>query len=251
MGTSTAGSGSQWILGCTAATDTRRIVAVACPAVGRQAPPLAVMGLNPLLSVLAPPLCWHCGAPATKAQPLCSRCRSELRWLGLDTATLGGVAVWAPVAYDGPARAVVRALKFHSATGVAESMAAQVAARAPEGLLTGATLVPVPLHPARLRRRGFNQAERLARALSARTGLPVAPCLERIGPSSRQIGRSRNDRASAVRGAVRARTEAPARATLVDDVATTGATLAACAAALRGAGARQVAALAYGRTPPR
>jgi ComF family protein len=164
---------------------------------------------------------------------------------------LAGVEVWAPVAYDGPARALVRALKFRSAAGVAETMAAQIAARAPERLMAATTLVPVPLHPARLRRRGFNQAERLARALAERVGLPLAPCLERTGPPSRQMGRSRADRTSAVRGSVRARGEAPLMATIVDDVATTGATLAACAAALRQAGARRVAALAYARTPAR
>jgi ComF family protein len=209
------------------------------------------MALSRLLSLLAPPLCWHCGGPAGQGRPLCQPCRSGLRWLGPDTVILGGVEVWAPVAYDGAARALVRALKFRSAAGVAETMAAQVGARVPEPLLRGATLVPVPPHPVRRRRRGFNQAERLALALGERTGLPVAPCLERIGPPSRQTGRSRADRASAMHGSVRARAGVPVRATVVDDVATTGATLAACAAALRAAGAREVAALAYARTPAR
>jgi ComF family protein len=209
------------------------------------------MALPHLLSLLAPPLCWDCGAPAQEGQPLCPGCRSALPWLGPDTAVLAGVETWAPVAYEGPARALVRALKFRGAAGVAESMAAQVAARTPERLLDQATLVPVPLHPARLRRRGFNQAERLARALAERVGQPVCDCLQRGGPPARQMGQSRAHRATAMRGAVTALPGTPARATIVDDVATTGATLAACAAALRAAGSRQVAALAYARTPAR
>jgi ComF family protein len=209
------------------------------------------VAIGRLLSLLAPPFCWHCGAPARDPEPLCAGCRSALRWLGLDTTLLAGVETWAPVAYDGAGRSLVHALKFRGAAGVAECMAGQVAARAPERLLADATLVPVPLHPSRLRRRGFNQAERLARALAERTGRPMSDCLERGGPPVRQMGRSRAHRATAMRGAVTARFAPAIRVTIVDDVATTGATLAACATALRAAGARQVGALAYARTPAR
>jgi ComF family protein len=166
---------------------------------------------------------------------------------------LGGVETWAPVAYAGPARDLVSALKFRSATRLADAMAAQIVARAPERLLEDASLVPVPLYPARLRRRGFNQAERLATALARRTGLPMADCLGRRGRAGAQVGRGRVDRAVAVREVISARQGAwiPERALVVDDVATTGATLAACAGALRSAGAREIAAVAYARTPGR
>jgi ComF family protein len=209
------------------------------------------VALARLLSLLAPPLCWSCGSPAPEGQPLCRPCRAALRWLGSDTVRLAGVEAWAAVAYEGPARALVRALKFRGATGVADAMAAQIAALAPGRLIADAVLVPVPLHPARLRRRGFNQAERLTRALASRTGLQMADCLERRGPPAPQVGRTRTDRATAMKGAVAARTEAPGRAIIVDDVATTGATLAACAAALREGGSLELAALAYARTPAR
>jgi ComF family protein len=157
------------------------------------------------------------------------------------------------VAYEGPARQLVSALKFRAATRLADVMAAQIAARVPRRLLEGATLVPVPLHPARLRRRGFNQAERLASALARRTGLPMADCLMRRGRAGAQVGRGRVDRAVAVHEVVATRSGArvPARALIVDDVATTGATLAACAGAVRSAGAREIAAMAYARTPGR
>jgi ComF family protein len=157
--------------------------------------------------------------------------------------------VWAVVAYEGPARDLVRALKYRAAAGLAASMAAYMAQGAP--LDKAGALVPVPLHPARRRRRGFNQAELLARALARRSGLPVAACLRRAGLDRGQVGRGRAARLSGPDGSIVARERAPPRAVLVDDVVTTGATLLACARALRAAGAEEVAAVVFARTPGR
>ena len=207
------------------------------------------MSLARLLSVVAPPLCWGCGGPAARDGPLCPTCRSALHWLDGDPVATEGVAVWAPVAYEGPARALVGALKFRGAPGVADYMAAAMLARAPPALVDSSTLVPVPLDPARLRRRGFNQADRLATAIAARSRLPAARSLSRRGGvGGAQVGRGRSDRLRRVRGSITARGPVPAQALLVDDVVTTGATLTACARALREAGTRHVAALAYART---
>ncbi len=182
--------------------------------------------------------------------PLCAGCRLRLRWLGPDAVTVAGVRAWAPVAYEGPARALVRALKFRGAAGVAEAMAAQMAAAAPTSMLEGTVLVPVPLHTVRLRQRGFNQAERLAASMARRTGLPCVSCLERRGGGAPQVGRPRVERLTAVRDsiAVGPDLDAPRRALLVDDVITTGGTVLACASVLRAGGTRDVAALAYART---
>ena len=205
--------------------------------------------LRSLLSALAPPLCVACSGHAGRAEPLCPRCRAALPWLGAEPIALAGLEVWAPVAYDGAARSLVRALKFRGALRLADTMAAHLAANAPPGLLEGA-LVPVPLHRWRRRRRGFNQSELLARALAARTGLTVSDCLERARPTASQVGRGLGARFAAMEGAVDARGSPPVprRAVLVDDVATTGATLASCAAALRRGGAREVVAVVYART---
>ena len=97
-----------------------------------------------------------------------------------EPVTLAGVRVWAPVAYEGPARALVRALKFHGALSLAGEMGAIAVASAPRELLRGA-LVPVPLHPVRLRRRGFNQATVLGRGIARTTGLAQSDCLRRRG----------------------------------------------------------------------
>jgi predicted amidophosphoribosyltransferase len=188
-------------------------------------------------------------------EPLCGGCRRRLRWLGSEPVSVAGVRAWAPVAYEGPARDLVRALKFGGAWRAAETMAAQIAANAPAGLLGGPppALVPVPLHPRRLRRRGYDQAALLARALAERTGLALAACLERRGSAGAQVGRGRAERLAGPPGEVRLRAggQAPPRAVLVDDVVTTGGTLSACAAALRTAGTYGVAAVAYARTPGR
>lgn len=206
-----------------------------------------------LSDLLAPPLCWACGGDARGRQPLCAACRTGLRRLGPESVPLAGIATWAPLVYEGAARDLVRGLKYRGAVALADPMAAQIAANAPPGLLSGpVTLVPVPLHPARLRRRGFNQAERLAAALARRTRLAVCDCLERDGPATRQVGRDRAQRlAGTTRIAHSPGRPVPAHVVLVDDVATTGATLAACASALRGRGTRTCAAVAFARTPGR
>jgi ComF family protein len=220
--------------------------------------------LSELLALLAPPVCATCRAPLGRGDELlCPVCRRAVPWLrgarcrrcGLPApcgpcpaARAAFEMAWSPVAYDGSARELVAALKFRAALPVVEVMAAQMAAGAPASLLTGATLVPVPLHPTRRRRRGFDQAQRLANALATRTGLPVSACLRRTGASTRQLGASRAERQTAGRIDVRAIAAAPHRALLVDDVHTTGATLDACARALKAAGARHVDAITYART---
>lgn len=214
------------------------------------------MPLARLLSLIAPPLCVACGSAAPVHQPLCRTCLGDLRWLSYDQPVAGAaLPVWAAVSYEGPARALVRALKFRGAIGLVDALAAQIAANVPPGLLDGRSLVPVPLHPSRRRRRGFNQAEEIAKALARRCGLPLADCLERVGGGARasQVGKGRDERLDALDGLIgmRAGAPLPLRALLVDDVVTTGATLVSCAAALAAAGVREVGALVYARTPGR
>lgn len=219
-----------------------------------------------LISLLAPPACAACRTAVRAGdEVLCARCRGELPWLRgprcprcalpapcrpCPAARAAWDSAWSPLAYADVARDMVTALKFTGRFAVADAMAALLAANAPAEMVTDTALVPVPLHPARRRTRGLNQAERLARALGARRGLPVRACLIRQGPATRQLGSGRSSRLAAGRLRVVARQAAPHGVTLVDDVHTTGATLEACARALRAAGATRVSCLTFARTLP-
>jgi predicted amidophosphoribosyltransferase len=118
-----------------------------------------------------------------------------------------------------------------------------VATAAPE--IWSGDLVPVPPAPRRFLRRGFDPAAEIATALAACTGLPLNDCLDRRnGP--RQVGRTRRERIGDPPRILIAR-PVPSRAVLVDDVCTTGATLSACASALRAAGTEMVLAMTFAR----
>lgn len=219
-----------------------------------------------LVALAVPPVCLACRtAPTAADQLLCASCRRALPWLTgplcprcalpvpcapCPARRAAFVAAWSPLAYAGPARDLVVALKVRGALAAAGLMGAQIAGGAPEDLLVGATLVPVPAHPARRRARGHDQTRFLARELAARTGLPVARCLRRRGGAAapRQVGAGRGARLEAGRHALSVRGRPSAVVALVDDVHTTGATLDACARVLRDAGAIRVVALAYART---
>lgn len=105
-------------------------------------------------------------------------------------------------------------------------------------------LAPVPLHRNQLRRRGYNQSEKLAREIANLLASDVLPCLERVRDTPSQTRLDASQRQINVQGAFRARDQvAGLDIVLVDDVATTGSTLVACATALLDAGARKVRAL--------
>ena len=216
-------------------------------------------------ALLAPPSCVACRRPpARPGDVLCAACRAALPWLhgarcprcalpapcGRRCPMAGGAVAraWTPLAFEGPARGVVHALKFRGALGLADVMAAQMVATAPPWLLApGVALVPVPTPGRRRRRRGFDHAARLAAAVGARTGLDVVPCLRRTGPAPRQAGARRAARLAGGRVQLTVRKPVPRRAVLIDDVHTTGATFEACARTLRANGVSEVTALAYAR----
>lgn len=221
--------------------------------------------LEHLVALLVPPRCAACGSSGVRAaEVICAGCRRTLPWLSAPTCPRCALprpcgrrcpasdaafdAAWSAVAYDGAARDAICALKFAAARPLADVMAAQIAANAPAALLRDATLVAVPPHPARLRARGFDPAGLIVAALARRAGLPLARPLCRGRSASHQIGASRAARRDPAGLDFRARRCAPAQVVLVDDVYTTGATLHACATALRHAGSRRIAAITWART---
>jgi len=111
-------------------------------------------------------------------------------------------------------------------------------------------IVPVPLHPARLRERGFNQAHLLATMLGQKIGAPVSSVLERVRYTTTQTAFDRIDRMENLHNAFRLRKKATVRelrVLLVDDILTTGSTLTECARVLREAGAQSIYAITAAR----
>jgi ComF family protein len=154
--------------------------------------------------------------------------------------------------FRGVVRAALHALKYSGERRLAQPLGAAAAARWQEAAIGGDVLVHVPVHRARRAVRGYDQAELLARAAAARLGLPALPALSRQHATTPQFGLDRALRAANVSGAFAIDTRHAAAVegrwvVLVDDVVTTGATLAACAAALVGTGAVAVSALAVAR----
>ena len=190
---------------------------------------------------LAPPWCLHCGMPAPETVDACPACRDVLP--ALDYAR-------AAAAYGGTVREAVHALKFGGRRSLARTLGDLVREQCASTLAERPdALVPVPLARARERQRGFNQAGLLAEHLGERLGLRVRPrWLVRLRATAPQTDLDADARRANVEGAFAA---APAvsgaHVVIVDDVVTTGATMAECARALRAAGARRVGALAVAR----
>lgn len=202
---------------------------------------------------LSPPFCGYCGLPADPGDidpgrggdPLCGACRRN-----------GGPRTPRRAAglHDGPLRAMIHALKYGARRSLARPLGAMLRETAVDWLRDADSVVPVPLHPLRRWRRGFNQANDIARRL----GLPVIQPIRRARHTRPQMELSRGVRLRAVRGAfVLARPPVGRAAAairgrtllLVDDVITTGATVEACAALLRDAGAADVRALGVALAP--
>jgi predicted amidophosphoribosyltransferase len=205
------------------------------------------MGLLQVATALvAPPLCAACGRSCRAGAVLCTRCSRALA--GAAPVVAGGPQgidrVWSSASHEGVARSLVGALKFRRLLPVAEVMADRIHWLAPGHLLGGA-VVAVPPAPSRLRRRGFDPAGELAGALATRLGTDPVACLARRG-SGHQVGKRRAERVGHP-PRIEAIAESPRSVLLIDDVLTTGATLTACATALRATGAKRIVALTFTR----
>ncbi len=208
--------------------------------------------LRAALDLLVPPLCWACREPA--GDRLCKACRLRLPWIEPLAPRRRGSLLqqhWSPLEFEGPARAIVHALKFHCATALAALMAQQLAdSLPPRAFPPDAALVPVPASRLRQRQRGFDHADLLASELAKLMLLPLVRPLKRDSAlASGQRGLSRGDRLSGRGMQVRAVRTAPLRVVLVDDVCTTGATLELCATALLAGETTAVSAVTYCSVP--
>ena len=182
-------------------------------------------------------LCARCGAPTVRPVSRCRECAGR---------RLSFASARAAVAYEGPARPLVAGWKERGLRPLARefgSLVAEVVPRPPVDALAF-----IPGDPDRSLKRGQNAAEALARELAENWELPVGNLLRRLAPARPQRGLSREERKRNVRGSLTAVARAPAHVGLVDDVYTTGATVAAAATELRRAGARSVHVVTFART---
>lgn len=237
---------------------------------------IATGTLGHVMDVLLPARCPACGTLVDGHGAVCAACWSQLNFteapfcaacgvpfeldLGPDTLCAeclvqqpGFAPLRAVLAYDDGSQPMILRFKFADATHCAPTFAGWMA-RAGAGLLDGADwLIPVPLHPWRLFSRRYNQAALLAAGLSRLSGVPSAPlALRRIKRTERQSRLSRSQRARNVAGAFAV---APGwadrlrgrKVVLIDDVFTTGATLNACAAALKKTGDIDISSVVLAR----
>lgn len=194
-----------------------------------------------LLDFLIPARCAACGDAGAD---LCARCTAAIATAhAIAVGARGGVPpVVALGPYEGPLRAAVLSLKFRGARRVGHVLGRWLAERI---IWPFDAIVPVPLHPRRLRERGYNQADAIARGIgaAAKRGCAI-DSIVRVRATAPQSGLGLSERQANVEGAFGAgpRVEAISgrRILVVDDVVTTGATIADCAVVLRRAGARAV-----------
>lgn len=215
--------------------------------------------IGAMLDLLMPTRCGGCGQ---EGPLLCGPCVQPLmRRMDESAGAPLGMPVTMPqgllqvewcATYSGPPRAALHAFKYAGEQRLAEPLADALAARWSRTGAGGDLVAWVPVHPSRRRDRGYDQAELLARAMARRLGLPVAGGLERQQRTAAQHALGRRDRVGNIRGAfVVPEHQRPLVAgrwvLVVDDILTTGSTLAACARALGAAGVMGVSAITVAR----
>lgn len=223
-----------------------------------------------LASLLFPARCILCGAPGEQDLDLCAECRSQLPWIehrcqlcalplpqdGICGACLQRPPQFdrclAPLRYEGAVRELITGLKFHQQLGNARLLAALLSRfLQQQGTAPPQLILPVPLHPSRLRERGFNQSLELARDLARASGcvLSTDHC-QRVRPTAPQSSLPKQQRRRNLRGAFRlARPLACGHLAIVDDVVTTGSTVNELSRTLKQAGVGRVEVWCLARTP--
>ena len=197
-----------------------------------------------------PPVCVSCGGPFAAAADVEHRCETCLRH-PRPFRQARACALYETGVDDHPLKAALHRYKYGPEASLARPLAGILLARCPLLVHAYDRIVPVPLHRERLRWRGFNQALLIARPLSKQAGTPIdAHSLRRLRPTRPQVeltGAERRDNVARAFAVTRPRAVRGRRILLVDDVYTTGSTVADCSRALLAAGARVVDVLVLAR----
>ena len=247
----------------------------------RSMPSLLRQSATTLLNMVVPPTCLACDQAVGSSGQLCGSCWGRLEIIekpycrvlgtpfsyessggatGHETVSLAAIAEppdfdhsRSVVVYQGIARQLVHGLKFGDRSDLVPFMAQGMVRAGRDVLSPDTTIVPVPLHRWRMIKRRYNQSAELARAISKLVGGNYQPgVLQRIRSTRQQVGLGAKERQRNVSGAFRVPLDMAVHVrarhvVLIDDVYTTGATLQACARALRRKGAEQVDCLTFAR----
>jgi ComF family protein len=228
------------------------------------------------VSLLYPPVCTICGKSIRGGEYLCERCEANAFRIhapfchkcsepfdgSITSAFTCANCAHREIHFEaavaayrgrGVVRQIIHEFKYNRQIHLRHLVARWLGAALDDERLCGRRfdlIVPVPLHPARQRERGFNQAGLLAKLLARQSSIPVKPLLERIRYTNTQTALDRSERMENLHNAFRLRKNADVRGLrmlLVDDVLTTGATLNECARVLKRAGALSVHAATAAR----
>ena len=196
-----------------------------------------------------PMRCAFCGVRTTQEERhVCADCADDLPWIEAPSRLAPFRVALAPLAYEFPVDAALKALKFRRRLWYGPALA-QLACRSIDALpgdIDG--VLPVPLHWRRQWRRGFNQAREIARPVARQLGVPLIGGVRRVRATRPQSGLSAGERQRNLMGAFVASGRCRARhALIVDDVITTGATIAQLGRAVLDGGADKVSVLAVAR----
>ena len=205
--------------------------------------------LRALEDALMPRCCAFCGTRTRDDEDqVCDGCMNDLPWVASQPTQAPFIQFVAPLAYEFPVDAAIKALKFRRRLSYGPALAQLLRSVCTELPADIDAILPVPLHWRRHWWRGFNQALEIARPLAKQLGVPVIRSVKRRRATAPQSGLTAAERANnlraafAVRGAIRHR-----HVVIVDDVITTGATVRQLARTLRQAGVKRVSALAVAR----
>ena len=198
-------------------------------------------------ALITAPVCRRCGRPIPREGASCAECAA---WPDDVLASVHAVYV-----YAAPVDNIVRAYKYRGISAMATWLGGMMAHRLDDllgDLDRPDLLVPVPMHKAKQRKRGYNQAELLAAEMGALLHIPVVTAIARARKTRAQAGLTGDQRQLNLRGAFRPLVDLTGKhLLLIDDVLTTGSTALECAQTLRSAGATSVRLVVLAATIPR